>query len=574
MPSSFAASRPAPISSGGCGSKCRATMTPPRGLTRAYGTAVLKLPGATIRPGVFMIWRPTTATGWGALSTRRWLTNGRCTPSASTAMSACRTASAAGGRALAAISICSEPSKPGLSCSISRRCRSTLYAVGQYCDERVPDGFGGWGPRFSCNLYLQRAEQAWSVLQHFASMFRAVLIWSTGVVSVAQDRPSDALALFTRANVIDGLFQYEGASLKSRHTVALVAWNDPADAYRQKIEYVADEAAIRQYGVVQTELVAFGCTSRGQAHRAGLWLLYAEQHETETVTFRTGLEGFSLYPGAVFKTTDPNRAGRRMGGRIRAATATEVTLDDAVELDAGQAYTLNLILPDGRIHSAALAMPPGPSAVLTLAEPLPQVPLPDAIWTLSADDLIPESWRLVAAVEVEKGLVEVTGLAYRPDKYDAVEKGLTLMPLPTSTLHRAPDPVTDLHVTESLYRMAGSTFGVRATVSWHGQAARYRVKWRKTQGAWEARESVSASVDIDHLEEAEYAFSVTAFNVLGRASLPVTVIRTLLGRRRPPQAVTGFAYVIEPYGVKLTWDKSPEIDVALYEVREGGAQWE
>src|SRR5260364_255841 len=153
-------------------------------------------------------------------------------------------------------------------------------------------------------------------------------------------------------------------------------------------------------------------------------------------------------------------------------------------------------------------------------------------------------------------------------------KSLTVVPMPNSTPHRAPDPVTDLHVTESLYRMAGSTFGVRATVSWHGQAARYRVKWRKTQGAWEARECVSASVDIDHLEEAEYAFSVTAFNVLGRASLPVTVIRTLLGRRRPPKAVTGFAYVIEPYGVKLTWDKSPEIDVALYEVREGGAQWE
>lgn len=207
----------------------------------------------------------------------------------------------------------------GLGSYITGIDKWTLYEIGKYCDGLVPSGFGGLEPRFTCNLYLQTREEAYTVVMNMASIFRGMAFWLMGQVTPTCDKPTEPTQVFTAANVIDGIFTYQGTSLRARHTVALVAWNDPEDMYRQKVEYVEDAEAIRRFGIVQTEIVAVGCTSRGQAHRVGKWLLYTEEHETETVTFRTGLEGAFVYPGAVILTQDSSRSGKRYGGRISQA---------------------------------------------------------------------------------------------------------------------------------------------------------------------------------------------------------------------------------------------------------------
>jgi predicted phage tail protein len=160
----------------------------------------------------------------------------------------------------------------------------TLYSIGQYCDEMVEDGFGGFEPRFTCNLYLQTREQAYQVVMNIASIFRAMTYWAASTIYVSQDAPQSATQIFSPANVIDGMFNYSGSSGKVRHTVALITWNDPQDNYLPRVEYVADDDAINRYGIIQTNLVAIGCTSRGQANRMGRWLLYSEQNETETIS--------------------------------------------------------------------------------------------------------------------------------------------------------------------------------------------------------------------------------------------------------------------------------------------------
>ena len=223
-----------------------------------------------------------------------------------------------------------------------------LYRVAQYCDQLVPNGLGGFEPRFTCNLYLQTREQAYKVVQDMASIFRGMVYWSGGAITVTQDAPSDAVYQFAPGNVVDGEFAYQGSSAKARHTVALVTWNDPDDFYRQKVEYVEDAAGIARYGIVQSDVVALGCTARGQAHRVGKWLLFSEQSESEIVTFRTGLEGAVVRPGDIIKVADPVRGGMRLGGRIAAATASTVTLDQ--ELPADLPWRLSVVLPNGTVE--------------------------------------------------------------------------------------------------------------------------------------------------------------------------------------------------------------------------------
>lgn len=171
-----------------------------------------------------------------------------------------------------------------------------LYRAARYCDELVPDGMGGTEPRFTCNLYLQTREQAYKVVQDMASIFRGMVYWSGGAITVTQDAPVDPIYQFAPANVVDGEFAYQGSSAKARHTVALVTWNDPDDFYRQKVEYVEDAAGIARYGVVESQLIALGCTSRGQAHRVGKWLLYSEQSESEVVTLSQTILGKLVPP--------------------------------------------------------------------------------------------------------------------------------------------------------------------------------------------------------------------------------------------------------------------------------------
>lgn len=456
-----------------------------------------------------------------------------------------------------------------------------LYEIARYCDELVPDGFGGMEPRFTCNLYLQTRQEAYTVIQQIAAIFRGMAWWATGTLTCSQDAPAGPVALFTAANVVDGLITYSGSSARQRHTVALVTWNDPADMYRQKVEYVEDEEGIARFGVRETEIVAMGCTSRGQAHRVGRWLLYTERMETETVTFRAGLEGALVWPGAVIAVQDAARAGVRFGGRVMAATDSQITLDAPVTIEAGKSYTLSVMLPDGTVASRAVINAPGASSVLTLASALPAAPVTGAVWVLAASDLAPTLWRVVALREVDGHLVEVTALAHQPGKYDAIERDLVLEPARTTLLGDLPATPTDLAVTESLYLLNPAVVAGKVTLSWSGSAIRYEVSWLP-EGGNVSRMTVDApSCEIAPIQPGRYTFSVVALDAIGRRSTPATVTRDIHGIAAAPQDVTGFT--VRPMAglAFASWDRATDLDVLVggdIEIRwsplQAGATWQ
>lgn len=234
-----------------------------------------------------------------------------------------------------------------------------LYTIAKYCDELVPSGFKNsdgsiqYEPRFTCNIYLQSQQEAYKTLSDIASIFRGMQYWAAGQLMISADMPKDPIAQFSPSNVIDGIFNYSGSSSKTRHTAVKVTWNDPRDGYKQKIEYVEANGfstgynPIDVHGVIQTEVIAIGCSSRGQANRVGRWLLYSELLETEVVTFKTGIEAAKVYPGAVIQTTDPFRGGERLGGRILDTDSTGIFLDG--EVTDGHPYYVSIVNPEPKI---------------------------------------------------------------------------------------------------------------------------------------------------------------------------------------------------------------------------------
>ena len=442
-----------------------------------------------------------------------------------------------------------------------------LYRVAQYCDQLVPNGLGGFEPRFTCNLYLQTREQAYKVVQDMASIFRGMVYWSGGAITVTQDAPSDAVYQFAPGNVVDGEFAYQGSSAKARHTVALVTWNDPDDFYRQKVEYVEDAAGIARYGIVQSDVVALGCTARGQAHRVGKWLLFSEQSESEIVTFRTGLEGAVVRPGDIIKVADPVRGGMRLGGRIAAATASTVTLDQ--ELPAVLPWRLSVVLPNGTVEERLVG--PVSGRTLTVTIPFSSVPQVDAIWMLASSIIEPQLFRVVSVAERDPGVHEVTALAHNPSKYAAIEEGLALQPRSITVLSDIPPPPTGLAMQESLYRVKDQA-QVLVQVSWTEvqTAIAYRLSYRVAGGNFVSLPLTSANyAEIRDAQEGQYEFSLRAIGITRKESIPATLSGVVLGKTLPPSDVTGFTVQRRVSDLMIAWDELQDADLSGYEVRVG-----
>lgn len=440
-----------------------------------------------------------------------------------------------------------------------------LYDIAKYCDVSVDDGYGGKEPRFTCNMYLQTREQAFQVIMNLASVFRSMAYWSGGSIYVSQDSPKDVSQIFSAANVIDGAFSYSGSSGKVRHTVALVSWNDPADGYRPKIEYVADDAGIERYGIVQADLTAIGCTSRGQAARLGRWMIYSELNEIETISFRAGLDSVFIQAGDIIETNDVNRAGKRYGGRVQSATTTAITLDDNIIFESGKNYEISCKLADGTIETRTVTNTPGTTNVVTLATALTSAPEQYAMWLLSASDLVPEKWRVVSIAENDKNEVEITALAYREDKYDAVEKNLVLQPLPTSIMDiTSPSAPTNFKVTESLYSAGLGVVGVKATVSWDADplVKEYIVTYKSDTSNLESIQTSNNTIDIYPIAEGRYTFSIVALNTTSR-STTTSIIVDILGKTLPPANVSNFAITNLGAVGLFTWDATTDLDVSV-----------
>lgn len=447
-----------------------------------------------------------------------------------------------------------------------------LYTAGKYCDGMVPDGFGGMEPRFTCNLYIQSRAEAYKVLQDMASIFRSMTFWASGAMTISQDSPQDPVYLYTPANVADGLFTYAGASAKARHSVALVTWNDPDDAYTQKVEYVENTDAIARFGVVQTDVMAIGCTSRGQANRVGRWLLYTEQMESEAVTFKTGIEGAVARPGQIISIADPTRAGARRGGRVVSATSTVITLDSAGGAVTSGA-TLSIIQPSGAVEVRNVSTVAG--NVVTVSPAFSSAPAAGSIWIYQSTDIQAQTFRVMACREAEDGGIEVTALAYNASKFGAIENGLVLQTRDITNLTITPQPPTALTLSESLYLYQAEA-RAQITASWPSVtgATSYRVLHRKDDGNFITDETSANDFDLKNITPGFYEFRVYSVGANGNTSTSYTTADIqALGKTAPPEDVTALVSIIDQnIGVTLSWDRVADLDLDSYEIRDG-ATW-
>ena len=446
-----------------------------------------------------------------------------------------------------------------------------LYEIGKYCDEDVPSGYGYVEPRFTCNAYIQTREEAFKLMTNLASVFRGMAYWSVGQVSAVADMPREASALFTNANVIDGTFTYSGSSRSTRHTVALVSWNDPEDMYRQKVEYVEDEEGVRKYGVIQSEIVAFACTSRGQARRMGKWVLYTERLESEIVSWKTGLEGFGVFPGAIVKVADNLRSGDRVGGRILAATANTVTLDAPVTLSEWTTYTISLVGPSGVVSDRTVASVAGTYSELSFYPDLTEIPQDYSMWVLASANLNPQTMRVLSVTESETTNVEITALQHDPRKFDFIELDQELEPLSTSSIpNGAPAAPTNLTATDTLYLQGPGLVGTKCHVSWQGTAKRYEIKWKQFDGNFVTLTETTNSTDIMPVETGEIIIQVRAIDSLGRRSSLTQLKYSVLGKSVPPAQPLGFDATVTDAGIVLTWAANTELDMKEYEIFVNG----
>lgn len=451
--------------------------------------------------------------------------------------------------------------------------KAGLYRIGRYCDELVPDGRGGMEPRFSVNTVINSQQEAFKVISDLTSVFRGMAYWYGGMVSFTQDAPTDPSMVFSQANVIDGMFNYTGSARKDRHSVALITWNDPDEQYKQKIEYVENPALVEKYGIRKIDMVAFGCTSRGQAARAGHWMLYTEQFESDIIEFQVGLDAAQVLPGEVIKIHDQYRAGKRMGGRLAAATTTSATLDAPVTLGSASPL-LSLRLPDGSFADRTVNEEAGTHTVLTWTDPLPAEPLPNAIWLVAEQALEPVSARVIG---IGQGSTpqqfKIMAMEHNPAKFDAIEKGLALEEPRTSIID--PNQVsapTQFAVTEAQYQVAPSVIGTKLLVSWSGQEPSYELQWRrhgKYATNWQTITTTSQSVELENVRNSAHEFALVAVNGFGRRSAPQSLLYRVTGKTTAPGDVLNFKVTNRTSDLLLTWDAVTDVGVSGYEVRVG-----
>ena len=438
-----------------------------------------------------------------------------------------------------------------------------FYAASQYASELVPNGFGGTEPRFSCNVNIQTAEDAYKLINDLCSTFRGMPNWSTGALTISQDKPSDPAYLFTLANVSDDGFSYQGGSLKTRPTVAVVSYLDLSlrdIAY----EVVEDQTAIVKYGVVTAEVSAFACTSRGQASRIGEWLLYSEQHESEVVTFTASIDaGILVRPGQVINISDPMRAGARRGGRIATATTTTITVDNATDLSPSGG-TLSVILSDGTVQRRNVASIVGTTVTLTSA--LPSAPNANSIWVYETSNIQASTWRVLSVSEQDQAQYQITALVYNASKYDYIERGRPLAQRATTDLNVIPEAPINLQAVEALYESNGRVLA-KLVVSWQPVVGvnQYRYRWRLQNGNWSTSTQKRPDFEIFDTTPGRYEIEVYSVNAALRTSvLPAKLTFNVFGKTAPPADVTGVSLVpIDQASAIINWTASTEIDVKI-----------
>ncbi|EHZ7542260.1 host specificity protein J, partial [Escherichia coli] len=404
-----------------------------------------------------------------------------------------------------------------------------LYAIAQYCDQTVPDGFGGTEPRMTFNAYLSQQRKAWDVLSDFCSAMRCMPVWSGQTLTFVQDRPSDVVWPYTNCDVVvddNGVgFRYSFSALKDRHTAVEVNYTDPQNGWQTSTELVEDPEAILRYGRNLLKMDAFGCTSRGQAHRAGLWVIKTGLLETQTVDFTLGSQGLRHTPGDIIEICDNDYAGTMTGGRILSidAASRTLTLDREVTLPETGAATVNLINGSGKPVSVAITAHPAPDRIQVST--LPDGVATYGVWGLSLPSLRRRLFRCVSIRENTDGTFAITAVQHVPEKEAIVDNGASFEPQ-SGTLNSVIPPAVQ-HLTVEVSAADGQYL---AQAKWDTPRVVKGVRFslRLTSGSGEGSRLVTTAItaDTEHrssgLPLGEYTLTVRAINSYGQQGEPAT----------------------------------------------------
>ncbi|EEW9141836.1 host specificity protein J, partial [Escherichia coli] len=333
-----------------------------------------------------------------------------------------------------------------------------LYVIGQYCDQSVPDGFGGTEPRITCNAYLTTQRKAWDVLSDFCSAMRCMPVWNGQTLTFVQDRPSDKVWTYNRSNVVmpdDGApFRYSFSALKDRHNAVEVNWTDPDNGWETATELVEDTQAIARYGRNVTKMDAFGCTSRGQAHRAGLWLIKTELLETQTVDFSVGAEGLRHVPGDVIEICDDDYAGISIGGRVLAVNSQTRTLTLDREITLPSSGTTLISLVDGSGNPVSVEVQSVTDGVKVKVSRVPDGVAEYSVWGLKLPTLRQRLFRCVSIRENDDGTYAITAVQHVPEKEGIVDNGAHFDGDQSSTVNGVTPPAVQ-HLTAEVSADSG-----------------------------------------------------------------------------------------------------------------------
>ncbi|NMY78458.1 host specificity protein J, partial [Pseudomonas rhodesiae] len=438
--------------------------------------------------------------------------------------------------------------------------RWSLYRIAQYCDQMVPDGKGGQEPRFTCNLYFQKQAEAYAVLQDLASIFHGLAYWDGSQIVVNADMPGDPVYTYNQTQILNnGAIKYEGTRARDRHTLYMVSWDNPDQGFETDKEPVFDDEAMVELGgiVRETDVGAIGCTSLGQAQRAGQWAALTEKLQTQGGVFRVGLDGDIPKPGHVIAVADPMLVGRNNGGRIAAAAGRVVTLDRDTVVPVGARLMVNL--PSGKSEARVVKSVAG-RAVTVMAD-FSELPVPESGWILDYEDLKLMQFYVRNVTRPEWHQFQLEVIQHDPSKFDAIDNGAVVDTRPITGI---PVGTQDAPARVMLSQHVVIEQGIAVTVmsiAWDAAsgAVAYDVEWK-----WGAREWITVPrtaeqmVDVRGIYSGQYMARVRAVSALNVSSIPTTsALTNLEGKVGLPPAVAFLTTTSLVYGIGIQWGFPP-----------------
>ncbi|HHG0916723.1 TPA: DUF1983 domain-containing protein [Klebsiella pneumoniae] len=426
----------------------------------------------------------------------------------------------------------------------------TLYQIAQYCDQLVPDGRGGDGmePRYTCNVYVQERNDAYTVLRDFAAIFRGMTCWNGELIVVQADMPRDVDFTYTRANII-GKPRYSSSSSQVRYTNALVSWSDPDNAYADAMEPAFIPELVSRYSFNQLEMTAIGCTRQSEAHRKGLWGILTNNKD-RMVEIDVGLDGRIPQPGYIIALADELLAGRVNGGRISAVNGRVITLDRDVDAKPGDRLQLNL--PSGISQSRTIQAVNGRRQI-TVTTAYSETPERECVWAIESDDLFLQQYRVTGVKENSDATLTITGVAHDPDKFPRIDTGAIIDQRPVSVLPAGnQSPPDDIVITSrSVVNQGISVETMQVNWSAVSGAIAYEAQWRRNDGNWiNVPRSSTTSFEVSGIYAGRYLVRVRAINAAEISSgWAYSEEKTLTGKVGEPLATRSLVH-----GVQVSWE--------------------